>query len=121
MNCPKCKARMEQTDLDDFEIDYCPACRGLWFQPEELDELKFDSFRAPAVLDHGSARQGRKYNEMKAPCPQCGKTMTQERDAEQTHILMDYCPDGHGVFLDAGEFTDLARKTIWDKFRIGHG
>ena len=50
-------------------------------------------------------------------CPQCGVEMDQQRDPKQKHILYEACPEGHGIFLDAGEFTDLARKTLWDKFK----
>lgn len=118
MKCPKCGVGMDITGLDDFEVDFCPGCRGLWFQPEELSELRFDSLRAPFALDQGSAKVGRMMNLIDSPeCPDCGALMTKERDPEQKHILYEYCPAGHGVFLDAGEFTDLARKTIWDKFK----
>ena len=43
--------------------------------------------------------------------------MKQESDEEQPHIVYESCPDGHGSFLDAGEFTDLVHKTFWDKFK----
>ena len=33
------------------------------------------------------------------------------------HVVYECCPEGHGVFLDAGEFTDLMHKTFWDKFK----
>ena len=68
--------------------------------------------------DTGSARVGRKHNRVEQPkCPECGAVMEAQRDDEQKHILFDVCPEGHGVYLDAGEFTDLARKTLWDRFK----
>ncbi len=118
MKCPKCDGEMIVTGLDRIEIDRCSECHGLWFQPWELDELKFDQYRAPFALDTGSARVGRKHDKIENPkCPECGVVMEQQRDPEQKHILFDVCPEGHGVYLDAGEFTDLARKTLWDRFK----
>jgi len=43
--------------------------------------------------------------------------MLQEFDEEQPHITYESCPNGHGTYLDSGEFTDLVRKTFWDKFK----
>jgi Zn-finger nucleic acid-binding protein len=31
--------------------------------------------------------------------------------------MYETCPNGHGTFLDAGEFTDLMHRTFWDRFK----
>jgi hypothetical protein len=46
--------------------------------------------------------------------------MVEEADPEQPHIVYETCPDDHGTFLDAGEFTDLVHKTFWDRFKRRH-
>jgi Zn-finger nucleic acid-binding protein len=118
MKCPKCEGEMELVSYKRIEVDRCTSCGGLWFQPNELRDLRDDIWMADYIIDSGSAGVGKKYNTMRDyDCPQCGTKMEQEFDAEQPHIIYESCPEGHGTFLDAGEFTDIVKKTFWDKFK----
>lgn len=116
--CPKCEGKMELVYYDRVELDRCLNCGGLWFQPAELRALRDDIWMADYILDTGDKKAGKEYNATKEyDCPECGDAMLIENDKEQPHITYETCPNGHGTFLDAGEFTDLVRKTFWDKFK----
>ena len=39
MNCPNCNTTLLISDRQGIEIDYCPRCRGVWFDHGELDKL----------------------------------------------------------------------------------
>lgn len=40
MKCPSCSdTTLVMTDRQGVEIDYCPACRGVWLDRGELDKL----------------------------------------------------------------------------------
>jgi uncharacterized protein len=40
MKCPSCPdSILVMTDRQNVEIDYCPACRGIWLDRGELDKL----------------------------------------------------------------------------------
>ncbi len=40
MKCPRCTdTTLVMTDKQGVEIDYCPACRGIWLDRGELDKL----------------------------------------------------------------------------------
>jgi Zn-finger nucleic acid-binding protein len=40
MKCPACKTPdLLMTERQAIEIDYCPACRGVWLDRGELDKL----------------------------------------------------------------------------------
>jgi Zn-finger nucleic acid-binding protein len=40
MKCPSCPdTALVMTDRQGVEIDYCPACRGIWLDRGELDKL----------------------------------------------------------------------------------
>ncbi|MFL6159267.1 MAG: zf-TFIIB domain-containing protein [Marmoricola sp.] len=39
MQCPTDGAVLVMTDRSGIEIDYCPACRGVWLDRGELDKL----------------------------------------------------------------------------------
>jgi Zn-finger nucleic acid-binding protein len=117
-SCPKCEGKMELVYYDRIELDRCTNCGGLWFQPTELRALRDDIWMADYILDTGDKKVGKQYNATKEyDCPECGEAMLIENDKEQPHITYETCPNGHGTFLDAGEFTDLVRKTFWDKFK----
>jgi Zn-finger nucleic acid-binding protein len=110
---------MDPVLLLGMTIQRCtPGCKGLWFRPEDLAILRQDSWLAEHVIDNGPARLGRQYNRIRdIRCPECKSAMDKESDKDQPHIIYESCPNGHGVFLDAGEFTDLTHKTFWDRFK----
>jgi len=39
MICPVCKSDMIDVEYNRIELDYCTACRGVWFDTEELELL----------------------------------------------------------------------------------
>jgi len=116
MRCPKCRTDMEQIEFDGVEIDRCKYCKGIWFDAGESDLLRNEE--AAAVIDTGSARSGRKTNEIdRYRCPRCDGGMLRVVDPQQTHIWYEECTSCKGSFFDAGEFTDLSQHTISDFFK----
>jgi Zn-finger nucleic acid-binding protein len=109
---------MELVSYDRIKVDRCTHCKGLWFQTGELERLRKDTWMADYILDEGDAKVGKKFDRIRAiDCPECAADMRQEFDAKQPHIVYETCPNGHGSFLDAGEFTDLVKVTFWDRFK----
>ncbi|MDQ3018752.1 MAG: zf-TFIIB domain-containing protein [bacterium] len=39
MQCPNDNTTLTMTERQGIEIDYCPACRGVWLGRGELDKL----------------------------------------------------------------------------------
>jgi len=39
MKCPACDSSLQMTERSGVEIDYCPACRGVWLDRGELDKI----------------------------------------------------------------------------------
>lgn len=39
MKCPNCTETLVMTERQGVEIDYCPACRGVWLDKGELDKI----------------------------------------------------------------------------------
>lgn len=118
MQCPKCSAETEETYYDEVRVDRCTNCKGLWFDSGELETLRQDTWMADYIVDTGDARVGKQFNRVQdIHCPRCSAIMLEEHDEDQPHILYERCPNGHGTFLDAGEFTDLTHKSFWDRFK----
>ena len=113
--CPKCRHGMEQASHEGITIDRCTHCQGLWFDGDEAQRLK--NLPGAEVLDIGNAKEGRKYDDQgDIRCPHCNKPMEKSAHWKQTHIWYEVCRD-HGIFMDAGEFTDFKYDTLLDRLR----
>ena len=118
MDCPKCCKPMETVEFGtDIKVMRCTGCSGLFCKVHTLRQLR-DEWLSDAVLDKGSATLGAKYNDMRdIACPGCGATMDRVKDREQADITLDSCSNCEGVFLDAGELTDMKSLTLMDHVR----
>jgi uncharacterized protein len=79
MKCPVCTdAALVMTDRQGVEIDYCPACRGVWLNRGELDKL----------MDRAASSAPEAY-------------ATQQRPAAQPQAPAQMPPQGHRDFQDS--------------------
>ena len=70
------------------------------------------------ALDTGDPRVGAKLDDVPSvPCPEGHGEMLQTMDSEQVHIWYETCETCNGIYLDAGEFTDLKFRTLMDRVR----
>jgi Zn-finger nucleic acid-binding protein len=99
MNCPKCAYTLTKKYYKGMiEVDYCPNCRGMWLDFDELDRLEdvaFDDDQHKGSLIHYQTPTG-------FPCPQCAAHL-QEFEYRLYSLRLDYCVEKHGFWLDAGE------------------
>ena len=106
MYCPKCKTeQLAPTNVHGTEVDRCPNCRGVWFDERELQRLLDLS---PADLR--PIRGGRLHddvNRQKAKCPRDGSNLTRVCSAIKPQIIVDSCPNCHGIWFDGGELDQL--------------
>ena len=118
MNCPKCDNEMEPVEFGtDINVHRCQGCHGLFCNSATLQMMR-DQWLADTVLDTGSAVEGAQHNLVEdIPCPNCKTIMHRVEDMEQVHVVLDMCPSCDGVFLDAGELTDLKNVTLMDHIR----
>jgi Zn-finger nucleic acid-binding protein len=108
MECPVDGTELEGHTLRTVNVEGCSQCKGLWFEPDELriakDEaapdlvwLDFDLWEDPdSFAAEWSSRK----------CPHCGGNLAALAYAD-TGVTVDSCPQGHGVWLDGGEFEAL--------------
>lgn len=54
MECPVCNVRLQMSDRQGIEIDYCPQCRGIWLDRGELDKIIERSQADFRTYDHRS-------------------------------------------------------------------
>ena len=99
MKCPVCTAELAAARVDGVEALRCPAGHGEWMTAGELDRLEDEAFHL------GDAEKGSlvlRSEPSERACPACGAPM--RTFAYRLYDLeLEYCPDGHGYWLDAGE------------------
>lgn len=118
MDCPKCTGELVAAQYgDDIEIHRCNTCAGLWCQPDALERMK-TTWLAEAVLDTGSPHVGSELDKVgDINCPAGHGPMMKCYDPEQKHIWYEQCDTCNGIYLDAGEFTDMKFETLLDRVR----
>lgn len=118
MNCPKCCKLMETVEFGtDIKVSRCTGCGGLFCKSRTLQQLR-DEWISDSVLDRGNPVEGARHNAMlDIDCPDCGARMARVKDHEQSHITLDRCANCDGIFLDAGELTDMKSLTLMDHVR----
>ena len=115
LQCPKCGHGMTEVSHEEVAVDRCTHCEGIWFDDDEAHVLKVKI--GSESLDSGDPREGWKWDSRTdIDCPHCGKSMEKSADATQNHIWYEVCED-HGIFMDAGEFTDFKEENLLDWFR----
>ena len=70
------------------------------------------------MLDTGDPRIGSSLDDLgEIDCPEGHGKMEARSDERQRHIWFEECLTCGGIFLDAGEFTDLKYQTLMDRIR----
>lgn len=104
MRCPACKADLVVVEREAIEVDWCPACRGIWFDAGELEILaaKAGKRLEPGLIGEASPD----VREARRRCPRCRRRMGKAAVDGAPPILLDRCLR-HGLWFDAGELGDL--------------
>lgn len=102
MKCPACKSPLIVVEYHDIELDFCPKCKGFWFDAGEI-ELLPQLLKFQAELPDFSQFKPMTTPEKKRRCPRCFKKMDKISLSQEPHLILDRCPQGDGLWFDAGE------------------
>jgi Zn-finger nucleic acid-binding protein len=107
---------MQQITYAHITVERCLGCKGIWFDLQEQKKLM--AVKGSEVIDNGSPSVGEVHNQQgDFDCPKCLHKMSKMVDHQQPHIWYEQCPGCGGVYLDAGEFTDLKDTGVLDKLK----
>ena len=96
-DCPECSRQFIVLTVVDVPVDYCRTCRSFWFDAGELREVTQLLEDIPgADLAHRDSR---------LDCPICDEAMTEYQFARGDNLLVDQCPQRHGVYLQDQELS----------------
>ena len=111
MNCPKCEQQIlvsrqvRGIQVDQFQVDQCQQCGGVWCDPTELAKLL-----ALGTAEAGQVASGRPDARVSAragKCPRDGRKMIRVASAKKRDVILETCPECRGVWLDGGELKLL--------------
>ena len=108
MECPIDGTTLETHKVHSINVEECIRCRGLWFQKGELRKAKDETDPDLQWLDFDlwSDQESFVADWSSRMCPQCGKNMA-TISYGATGVTIDYCAEGHGIWLDKGEFQAI--------------
>jgi Zn-finger nucleic acid-binding protein len=122
MICPACKKDMIVVEYNNIELDYCNDCHGVWFDSTELElllkSMSLDSRNL--ILEDMLNSSETMSKEKKRKCPICRRKMKKTIVGDHPGVLIDVCPQGHGLWFDGGEVTQLL-KHLTRKQAVGQG
>jgi Zn-finger nucleic acid-binding protein len=99
MQCPKCDAPLAASVRDGLTMQACPRCGGMWLTAEQLDALEDETFKL-GDAEKGSLTFTSEPSALK--CPECGAAM-RTFQYRLYDLDLDFCAEGHGYWLEAGE------------------
>lgn len=99
--CPQCRQPFAIVRMHNLSVEFCRTCRGCWFDPGELGLITHQPRDVPS--SSVSHRKSRFH------CPVCNTAMWECIFRKPFNLLVDRCPDGHGVYLEEGELERALR------------
>ena len=111
MDCPACKAPMIVVERAGVELDYCLACRGVWFDADEL-ELLSGALRLDVDVPDIATLPLAGTSEALRRCPRCRKKMDKVLMGQTEKVVLDRCRRGHGLWFDAGELEQVIGRDV---------
>jgi hypothetical protein len=110
MKCPNCHGPMVQRTLErnygpPIDIDLCDACRGFWFDDQEILQLSPGATLELFRHIQQSATGARQPLGHAPACPRCHAPMPEAHDMQRnTRFSYFKCAEGHGRFLTYFQF-----------------
>ncbi|MHC4659307.1 MAG: TFIIB-type zinc ribbon-containing protein [Planctomycetota bacterium] len=113
MNCPKCNISLKSSVYEGVQIDKCDRCNGTWLDDGEIvkivetKEETFDPKLVRQTLALGFTGVPTKEQQTLVQCPKCQAAMVPINYDYSSGIILDRCPEGHGLWLDGGELEKV--------------
>lgn len=92
-------------EYQEIEVDYCAACKGVWLDEGELEQMLGGTDAIASAWDTSGDRKGERR------CPRCGEKM-RLRKVPGTDVEIDMCPASCGIWLDRGEIVAVAGASL---------
>ncbi len=114
-NCPVDDFTLRPVTYEDVTIDTCPHCSGVWLDAGELESIQsaqtsdFRDVPSGGAMDSVSAAEDMAKARSESPrgCVVCNAGLEKKEYAFTSQVMIDQCPNGHGMWLDKDELARL--------------
>jgi len=110
--CAKCSGAFEPVSVCGVVLERCDSCHGLFFETGELARVLTDA-------DPASSGDGGAADATPATCPRCQIPMDRIAACGQGRFSYDFCPACNGLWLDAGELSQLEHANLSSQIEGG--
>ncbi len=106
MICPRCNNKLSYSEIEDHKIETCMSCHGIWLDKKQLNAFLMETegdFELSSI-DDNPHKDG--YPIIK--CRRCKNVdMKKINFLDYSDIIMDYCPQCGGFWLDKDELGNI--------------
>ncbi|MFQ5962013.1 MAG: zf-TFIIB domain-containing protein, partial [Candidatus Methylomirabilales bacterium] len=103
MDCPNCRTALDEIyTAEGVVVDFCPSCKGTWYDHGELLFFSQRPRHLKSLLEEPLLSP--KPSERR--CPRCQIPLEQGGFGSR-NLFVDHCPHCKGLWLDAGERAKL--------------
>ncbi len=106
LDCPTCTQLMERRKFQGLHLDFCAACRGVWFDRIELEEIW--ELQVDSVLKRDKARPSSKLRQVSSTAGDVGYLAAEVAFNAPELVVAGIQVAGHGA--EAG--TSLITETV---------
>ena len=113
MKCVRCQQKLSGVVYEGVEIDKCVSCGGIWLDDGELAKIvgatieTFSQSLITKTLDTVSKGIPQSEKDSVERCPKCSQEMKALNYSYQSGVVIDSCPNGHGIWLASGELEKV--------------
>lgn len=106
MRCPKDNTKLKEFFFNGVNLDKCPKCSGMWFDPGELSKImdERDGDLSWVHFELWAENKGFSNRKSERLCPRDEVYLV---TARYLGVEIDICPKCHGIWLDKGEMTKI--------------
>jgi Zn-finger nucleic acid-binding protein len=107
--CPTCGNTLNEYSIFSMQFEGCSKCKGLWLVKDELRKLKNREEDGSLRWMNDEIENIEKTSVVatKRACVKCKTINMVSVIFGNSSILIDWCPQCHGMWLDRGEFEGI--------------
>jgi Zn-finger nucleic acid-binding protein len=121
MQCPRCQSQnFIESQYEKVLIDTCQDCHGVWLDEGEINQIiqnkekQFSTELVKSTIIEAFSGIPAIERSTVMPCPKCAAHMNPVNYAISSGVIVDRCPNNHGLWLDKLELEKVqAYREYW--------